>query len=103
MSRQAATNPGTPFGGRKVVTTAGTAVAVTSTVTVCHQVDITAEEDNTGLIAVGDSGVIAALETRKGVYLSKGDTYTLYDVDLSKVYLDATVNGDGVTYSGVAL
>lgn len=103
MSRQVSVNPGTLVNGRKVVETAGTAVAVSSTITLCHQIDITAEEDNTGKIAVGPKGVIASLSTRTGVYLAPGDTYTLYDVDLSTVYLDSTVSTDGVTYAAVTL
>lgn len=97
-------NPGlTAVGdGRKVVTTGGTAVALnTSSVPVLH-VDITAETDNTGVVVAGTSTVVAALATRRGTPLNAGDTLTLYNVDLKDVFLDAAVNGDGVTFSYVA-
>jgi len=62
-------------------------------------VAITAETDNTGVITVGGSAVVGALATRKGVPLAVGDSVTLPINNLSDVYLDTTVNGDGVTYS----
>lgn len=83
---------------RKVVTTAGTAVALAAT-TACKRVTITAETDNTGVIVVGGSGVVAALATRQGVPLNAGDTYELDITDLASVYIDSTVNGDGVTFT----
>jgi hypothetical protein len=87
--------------GRQTVTTGGTAVALSTTSNPCIQLEITAETDNTGLVVVGDSTVVAALATRKGTPLNAGDTLTLYSVDLKDVYLDATVNTDGVTFTGV--
>lgn len=90
--------PTTIADNRKVVTTAGTAVALSTSAARVGSVAITAETDNTGLIVVGGSTVVAALATRRGVPLSPGDTITL-DIDqLSDVYIDSTVNGDGVTF-----
>lgn len=84
--------------GRKVVTTAGTALAL-DTSTPCKKVTITAETDNTGIIVVGGSTVVAALATRRGTPLNAGDSYE-FDIDnLADVYLDTTVNGDGVTFT----
>ena len=90
--------PTTIANGRKVVTTAGTAVVLAAS-TSCTKVDISAETDNTGIIVVGGSGVIAALATRQGVPLNAGDTYSLDITNLTTVYIDSTVNGDGVSYS----
>lgn len=84
--------------GRKVVTTAGTAV-VLATSTTCRKVDITAETDNTGVIVIGGSSVIAALATRQGTPLNAGDTLSVFITNLATVYLDSTVSGDGVTYN----
>jgi hypothetical protein len=94
-------SPTTLASGRQTVTTGGTAVALATTSAPALQLEITAETDNTGLIVVGDSTVVAALATRKGTPLNAGDTLTLYGVDLKDVYLDATVNTDGVTYLAV--
>ena len=53
--------------GRKVVTTAGVRVALAAS-TACKEVVITAELDNTGVVAVGAAAtVVAALATRTGV------------------------------------
>lgn len=84
---------------RQTVTTAGTRVQLTSSVIRARQVDITALHTNTGIITVGSSTVVAAAGTRRGTPLNPGDTYTGYNVDLSQVYLDSTVNGEGVSYS----
>jgi len=84
--------------GRKIVTTAGTRVAL-ATSTVCKKVDITAETDNTGIIVVGGSTVVAALATRQGIPLYAGDTYSFEIDNLADVYLDSTVSGDGCTFT----
>lgn len=84
--------------GRRVVTTAGTAVALASSSTPCISVAITAEADNTGVVVVGGSTVVAALATRRGIPLAPGETITATIKNLNLLYLDSTVNGDGVTY-----
>lgn len=84
--------------GRKVVTTAGTALAL-ATSTPCKKISITAETDNTGIIVVGGSTVVAALATRRGTPLNAGDSYEVDIDDLADVYLDTTVSGDGVTFT----
>lgn len=84
---------------RKIVTTAGTRVQFQTSATNCRKADITAELDNTGTVVVGGSGVIAALATRKGTPLEPGDSVTVYINDLSLLYLDSVVSGDGVTYN----
>jgi len=84
--------------GRKVVTTAGTREALASS-TPCKRVVITAETDNTGIIVVGGSTVVAATATRQGTPLYAGDSFELEIDNLADVYLDATVDGEGVTYT----
>ena len=87
-----------PYDGRKTVTTAGTRVALSATSLKVNSIIITAETDNTGLITVGASTVVAALATRQGTPLFAGSTVIMGEVDLADVYLDTTVDGDGVTY-----
>ncbi len=83
---------------RKVVTTAGTAVALASTTTAKYVI-IVAETDNTGIIVVGGSTVVAAQSTRRGVPLAAGEIVAFAIDDLADVYIDSTVNGDGVTFT----
>lgn len=83
--------------GRKVVTTAGTAVALASSTT-CKWVAVTAETDNTSTVVVGDSGVIASLSTREGVPLGAGDSIVIPIDNLADVYIDSLVSGEGVTF-----
>jgi proteasome assembly chaperone (PAC2) family protein len=84
--------------GRKIVSSAGTPEALVASMTPCKEVIITAESDNTGVISVGGSGVIAALGTRTGAYLEAGDPMTLNIDDAQKIFIDSTVSGDGVTF-----
>jgi hypothetical protein len=83
--------------GRKTVGAAGTAEALAST-TACKWVIVMAETNNTGVISVGAATTVAAEATRRGIPLAAGESVTVTIDDLAAVYLDTTVNGDGVTY-----
>jgi len=84
--------------GVKTVTTAGTDVALAST-TACKRVIVQAQTDNTGFIAVGATGVDATVATGTGVLLYAGDSIELDIDDLADIFIDSTVNGDGVRYT----
>lgn len=84
--------------GRKTVSTAGTAERLDTREAIVYRVIITAETDNTGIITVGSSTVVGALGTRRGVPLEAGDSVTFVNNRLSDIWLDTTVNGDGVTF-----
>ena len=91
-------SPYTAIGdGRKVVALAGTAEAL-GVSTVIKSVTIQAELNNTGVIAAGSSTVVADEATRTGSALEPGDTITIDADDLAKVFIDSTVDGDGVTF-----
>lgn len=96
------TAPSTAIGdGRKTVTAAGTAETLASS-TACKSVVITALSTNTGTVVVGGSTVVASLSTRRGTPLLASESIVL-DVDnLSKVYLDVTVSGEGVVYTYIS-
>lgn len=79
------------------VTTAGTDVALAGSA-VCKWVVVQAQSDNTGYIAVGITGVDATVATGNGVLLAPGQAVTIPIDNLSKVFIDATVNGEGVRY-----
>ena len=84
--------------GVKTVTTAGTDEALAAS-TACKRVIIQAQTDNTGKIAVGASGVDATIATGTGVLLEPGDAIELDTANLATVYIDSTVNGEGVRYT----
>lgn len=84
--------------GRQVVATAGTAVQLDAASTYTTYINICAETDNTGTISIGSNTVVAALATRRGIPLSAGNCYPLYNVRLNEIYIDSTVSTDGVTY-----
>jgi hypothetical protein len=81
------------------VTTAGTRVALTTDNSRISSIVIQAEHSNTGDIAVGDNAVVASEATRNGVALEPGDSVTVQISQSSGIYIDSTVNGDGVTFA----
>jgi hypothetical protein len=87
--------------GRQTVPVAGTRVTLSPTPVAVAEVTITAEADNTGAVVVGGDTCVAALATRQGTPLNAGDAYALAIDDLQKVYLDAVVASDGVTWTAV--
>lgn len=84
--------------GAKTVTTAGTDVALAAS-TPCKKVDIQAQTDNTGIIAIGGSGVDATVATGTGILLNAGDIYSFEIDNLADVYIDSTVDGEGVRFT----
>ena len=84
--------------GLKTVTSAGTDVVLAGDVS-CQKVDIQAQTDNTGLIAVGFTGVDATEATGTGVILYAGDVYSIEVSNLNLIYIDSTVSGEGVRYT----
>jgi len=84
--------------GVKIVTTAGTDVVLAES-TAAKWVTIQAQTDNTGLIAVGGSGVDATEATGTGVALAAGESITLPIDNLADIYIDSTVNGEGVRFT----
>lgn len=84
--------------GVKTVTTAGTDVVLAAS-TACKRVTVQAQTDNTGLIAVGGTGVDATEATGTGIILYAGDVYEFEIDNLADVFIDSTVNGEGVRYT----
>ncbi len=84
--------------GVKTITTAGTDEVLASS-TACKRITIQSQTDNTGLIAVGASGVDATEATGNGIILYAGDTYEIETDNLADIYIDSTVNGEGVRYT----
>lgn len=89
--------PTTILNGKTVVTTAATRVALAAS-TACKSVTIKALIGNTGVIYVGNTTVAAA----NGFVLSAGETVSLDIANLITVNIDSSVNGEGVSYIGIA-
>ena len=84
--------------GVTTVTTAGTDVVLASS-TVAKWVIIQAQTDNTGIIAVGNAGVDATVATGTGIALAAGESVTIPCSNLNTIYIDSTVDTDGVRYT----
>jgi hypothetical protein len=94
-------NQGACLSGDTVVTSAGTAVALeTAKIIGYHSVGIVAKLANTGKIFLGGSDVSSS--TMEG--LAAGSAWSIKDeskahgINLSDIYIDASVNGDGVDF-----
>lgn len=85
--------------GRKTVSSAGTAEALSSVSIGIKGCVVCAEDSNTGTISVGgQNGTVAVEPTRTGIYLLTADCAMIPVNDLSNIYVNSTINGDGVTF-----
>jgi hypothetical protein len=82
--------------GQKTVTTAGTEVVLGSSTALKSGVRIKALHANTGWIYVGANPV--TLST--GFVLDAGEEVFVEVSNLATVYIDSSVNGEGVSYIG---
>ncbi len=82
----------TPASGQKTVTTAGTAVAVGGDID-AKEVIIMADPDNGGNVYIGDSAVDST-----GAKLPPGGILPAGNVNLSEIYIDADIDGEGISY-----
>ena len=89
--------PSTIYNGSKDVTTAGTAVALGSSTTI-KSVVVKAKCSNAGTIYIGD----ASVSSSNGMELQAGDAIGIDIDDLSTVYIDSSVSGEGVDYLATA-
>ena len=98
------------------VTTAGTPVQLIGSATRCMTIFVQAKHGNTGRIVIGNSAVRADLSAGGFVAILGAPTSATatppsvtishtnkpYVFDVSELYIDATVNGDGVIWSVIA-
>lgn len=84
--------------GNKTVTAAGTAEALSSSTRLGRSLTLVAMDNNTGRIFVGGSTVSSS--THRGMLA--GDSLTISNpsksFDLTKIYIDSSVSGEGVDY-----
>lgn len=85
--------------GRKVVVAAGTPVAIVSSSTPCKWVTLTALLTNTRQVNVGGSDVLATVGSDKGTPLNAGDSATIPVANANAAFVDAQVNGEGVSFT----
>jgi hypothetical protein len=77
---------------------ADTAESLTAGVsTPCKKVILTAFSDNAACVVFGDSSIIAAIATRIGTPLGKGETIEIAIADAKDIYIAAETLGEGVT------
>jgi hypothetical protein len=82
--------------GQKTVTTAGTEVALGASTALKSGVRVKALHGNTGWIYVGGNPVTSST----GYVLDAGEEVFVEVSNLATVYIDASVNGEGVSFIG---
>ena len=86
-----------PISGQTTVTTAGTAVALGSQ-TINGPLMLKALTDNTGYIYIGNDGS-NDVSDNNGLHLTADDVVVFDFVgNLASIYIDSTVNGEGVAW-----
>ena len=83
--------------GHKNVSVAGTAEVLTATSTPCNMICIQAKGSNGGEVFVGGENVTNNYQG--GISLRAYESLILYAENLTQIYVDSTVNGEGVTYT----
>lgn len=61
-------------------------------------VDLEAASDNSGIICIGNSNVVAALTDYNSIELAAGDLLTLRNINLYDVWADVRTAGDAITW-----
>lgn len=84
--------------GIQLVASAGTAEALAASSTPCRRVIVSARPENTDVVVVGASTVVAAVGTRRGISLAPGQNVEIPIKDVASLYVDAVVTGEGVSY-----
>lgn len=90
-------SPNSIQNGQKAITTAGTAEALGASSAIVS-VTIKALQANTGNVYVGT----ASVDSTNGYVLDAGESVSLDIDNIADIYLDVDVNGEGVSYLGVA-
>ena len=88
--------PTTLIHGVKTVTTAGTEVALTTSKNLKSGVTVKALQSNTGIIYVGLNPVTSLT----GFQLTASESVFIEIHNSSLIYIDSSVNGEGVSYIG---
>jgi hypothetical protein len=86
--------------GSKNVAVAGTPEKLSATKKLCGEVVITARPGNAGIVAVGFSNAVRATPAAEiGAIIQAGGGFTLSVPDISQVWIDASVSGEGVSFT----
>lgn len=91
--------PTTINSGRKTVTVPGTAEQLVSTITVARQVIVTSPATNSDAVYIGGSSVSAVSGSEQGLLLNPTGSASIDIDDISKVWIDSVVAGEGVTFT----
>lgn len=84
--------------GQETVTTSGTEVQLVASSTPCSSIVIKALSTNTGSIAIGSN---SSVTVSNGFLLVANESVSLDLDNVQDVYIDTTVNGEGVSWIAI--
>ena len=85
---------------RKGVPIPGTRVQLSSDSIEIFRIDVSADTNNTDVVLIGSSAVVAALGSQKGTVLFAGNKpITIYIDNVNKLWIDAITVNDAVTFT----
>lgn len=94
---------GPRLSGTQTVDSNGTAERLTTTSAFCSTITVSADENNSGVVVVGDSTVDATQATRTGLQLFPGQTEYLMSnggrMNIRDTWVDSVTDGDGVSWN----
>lgn len=89
--------------GQRTVTTAGAAVVLGATQLINGPLMVKALDTNTGVVAIGNDGA-NDVTVSNGMRLKAGDAIVYSFVgDLASLWIDSSVNGEGVCWAALAV
>lgn len=89
--------PATVILSGQTTTNAGTRVQLSATSTGITSVSVKALSTNTGIVYVGD----VTVDSSNGRELQTGESIDIDISNLNLVYIDVSVNSEGVSYAGI--
>lgn len=95
-----------PKTGKVTITTAGTAVQLSATSLTAQRVYLNMDSSATGIGFAGDASVLATVGSAQGACIPRAaaSAPSLWidgPIDISRIYVDSTVNGDKVAWLAI--
>lgn len=91
--------------GKATVSSAGTAVALSTSDQYYFDITVCANSANTGVVTIGPQNVVGAALTREGVSLYSNACFTFIpqgtnslNGNVKELYVDSTANGDKINF-----
>lgn len=92
--------PNITITGRRLVLDTARPVQLVDVPQLAKFLRVTALETNTSYVFLGDKSILAAAGSQSGIWLRALHYQDFTDIDMSTLWVDARVDGEGVMYWG---